>query len=181
VRQLARQLAVVKPTGTATPPSPVPRRMVRALNRLQRALDAHPLETIRDGLVDGIACDTLIEQRANRELLASAELRSEQALAKFKYWVGNRLDRQREQLVQLERQRTDRAGTPCRDCGERFADLHAYLAHHDQCPAVLTKPTPEPASDAEPQDETETEATPGDAASEPECSETTTDTTAGAT
>jgi hypothetical protein len=167
VRQLARQLAVVKPTGTSTPPPPVPRRMVRALNRLQRDLDARPMETIRDGLVDAIAADTIIEQRANRELLASPDLRNELGLSKFKFWIAGRLDRARDQLIQLERLRADRAGTPCRDCGARLADLHAYLTHHDECP----KRAAEPASDDDAADEPDIQPEAAEAASEPGCSE----------
>jgi hypothetical protein len=108
VRQLARQLAVVKAPDGAVP-VPLDLRTRRALNRLQRDLDVKTAETIRDGLVDGISCGTILYQKALRELLTSPDLRKEQGLAKFTYWLGNHLDRQRDQLLQLESQRAAKA------------------------------------------------------------------------
>ncbi len=132
VHALAQQLGV----GRRPDAQRLERRTSRALNRLQRQLDANPLETIRDHLVDGIACDTIIEQKANRELLASAELRNEQGLAKFKFWIGNRLDRQRDQLILLERQRAAKA----------VPSLDDYIAARSNGHAP--SPTPAPSTGA---------------------------------
>jgi hypothetical protein len=128
VRLLARQLGS---------PSTLPRPVKRALARLQRELDAKPVETVRDTMVIDVSVGTLLYQRALHELMASPDLRKEGGLAKFAYWIGNHLGRQRDQLLQLEHQRAAKA----------VPSLEEYLASKAQTGTAATPPAP-PASAA---------------------------------
>src|SRR5262245_27097825 len=77
----------------------------RALARLQRRLDAAPIEATRDGLVDSISRATILQDHCDAAMLAAAEagdLANQQSLGRLAYWFSNRLDRERELLLLLE-------------------------------------------------------------------------------
>ncbi len=134
VRQAAVALGVVKPSRAATAPT-LTARIRRRRKRLLRELETKPLETISRDLRKAVTDGTIIDEQSADWLLRvldDPEVASADVLgvSKFRYWNGNRLDRQRDQLVELERMRI----------AKEAPSLHDYLAAKAQNGSANSEP-----------------------------------------
>jgi hypothetical protein len=135
IHTLAADLAVVKlPRRVRERPS---LRVRRAVERLQRQLDEKPIEAVRDGINDTVSRLTVASQTAEEKIqhyLDTGQTDRALSVGRLAYWLGNRLDRNREMLVQLEQRRD----------ADRLPSLSEYLASRTTASPAVAAPATEP-------------------------------------
>lgn len=101
------------------------RRVRRVLNKLQAALAAAPLETVRALAQGHLARLELLVQQAQAALLADGEA----GVTKYLIALMNTWRRQAELVALLEQQKPTTDGINCGKCGSSFGALADYTSH----------------------------------------------------
>lgn len=141
VRQSAADLDLVKPRKEGRRLSRSAARTRRAVKRIERRLREAPLATVREDIERSVAAQTVIERRAHDFLLTllpdtdhpttePVPLDVLLGLTKFVHWIGARLDRNRDQLLELLRVERAQAGGTLAD----------YLREREATSAATTPP-----------------------------------------